>query len=76
MKEEKKADKKKLRSWERYIKVLQDISLNDVDFKKDPFELDLIGCSDMFLHWRGTLSISTREFLEGKRGLENSCFVG
>ena len=75
MKEEKKADKKKLRSWERYIKVLQDISLNDVDFKKDPFELDLIGCSDMFLRWRDSLSIMTREFLEGKRRPENWRFV-
>jgi hypothetical protein len=75
MKGEKKIDEKKKRSWERYIKVVQDISLNDVDLKKDPFELDLLGCSDMFLRWHDSLSIRTREFLEGKRSLENRCFA-
>jgi hypothetical protein len=74
MKGEKKTDARKKRSWERYIKVIQDISLNDADIKKDSFELDLLGCSDMFLRWHDSLSIRTREFLEGKRGLENTCF--
>lgn len=71
MKGEKKIDAKKKRSWERYIKVVQGISLNDVDAKKDTFELDLLGCSDMFLRWHDSLSLGTREFLEGKRFLEN-----
>ena len=75
MKGENKAHEKKRRAWERYIKIIQDISPDNVDFKKDTFELDLPGCSDMFLRWRDSLSSVTREFLEGKRGLENSCFV-
>ena len=75
MKGEKKIDEKKKGSWERYIKIVQDISLNGVDFKNDSFELDLLGCSDMFLRWHDSLSIRTREFLEGKSGFENRCFI-
>ena len=75
MKGEKKTYEKKRRAWERYIKIVQDISPDDYNFKSDSFELDLPGCSDMFLRWRDSLSSMTREFLEGKRGPENRCLV-
>jgi len=75
MKGEKKTYAKKRRAWERYIKIVQDISPDDHNFKSDSFELDLPGCSDMFLRWRDSLSIMTREFLEGKRRPENWRFV-
>ena len=75
MKGEKKTYAKKRRTWERYIKIVHDISPDDHNFKSDSFELDLPGCSDMFLRWRDSLSIMTREFLESKRGPENWRFV-